>query len=210
MATTNMNRIPVNVDHSNFSASSSSEQKKFSEEYRSSAGAGAPSTAYDMRNMQDETERIRNRMREFEEHCRRVREQAFARSQMPPPPPPPLFNDINNNNNNEFGFDQRVPLSSFDSSKIPPLTSSMHRSFIEDTPNGGKKYRLEFDIGDFNQNELNISTNGKTLIVKGDRELKAGSATETKTFNRELTLPDYVDINSMNAFLLGNIFFTLY
>jgi HSP20 family molecular chaperone IbpA len=41
-------------------------------------------------------------------------------------------------------------------------------------------------------------------VVKGDRQLKAGSATETKTFNRELTLPDYVDINKMSASLLDN------
>lgn len=39
-------------------------------------------------------------------------------------------------------------------------------------------------------------------IQKGDREVKAGSSTETKTFNRELTVPDYVDLEKMNAFLL--------
>lgn len=68
---------------------------------------------------------------------------------------------------------------------------------------GGKKYKIEFEIGDFKQNELQISTHGSsTLVVKGDRELKAGHATETKTFNREITLPEYVDVSKMNAYLL--------
>lgn len=165
----------------------------------SGGGGSGADNRYNMRNINDETERIRERMREFEEHCRRVREQAFANR-----PPPihtgttssPLFSD----------FDQRVPSSSFDSPSGAPrfIGSSMHRSSIEDLPDGSKKYRIEFDIGDFEQNELYIGTNGRTLVVKGDRELKAGSATETKTFNRELTLPDYVDVERMNAFLINN------
>lgn len=31
--------------------------------------------------------------------------------------------------------------------------------------------------------------------------MKSGATTETKTFNRELTVPDYVDLEKMNAFL---------
>lgn len=39
-------------------------------------------------------------------------------------------------------------------------------------------------------------------MLKGDREVKAGSSTETKTFNRELTVPEYVDLEKMTAFLM--------
>lgn len=206
-------------------------QQKFSSssEYRSSsssssklnnpAGAAAnnniksESTTYNMRNMNDETDRIRERMREFEEHCRRVREQAFANR--PTTTTSTTTNSGVGGSGGGFftdfggatsGFDQRVPSSSFvdGSPGGSRFSSSMHRSSIEDMPDGNKKYRIEFDIGDFYQNELNIATNGKTLVVRGEREQKVGSATETKTFNRELTLPDYVDVDRMSAFLLNN------
>jgi HSP20 family molecular chaperone IbpA len=85
-----------------------------------------------------------------------------------------------------------------------PFTSSLHKSYIEDDNAGGKRYKIEFEIGDFTQNEINLSTRNNSLIVKGDREYKAGSATETKTFNRELTVPDYVDMEKMNAHLIEN------
>lgn len=208
----NMNRIPVNVDM-NAESGSSQQQQKFnsSSEFRSSSSSNmnkaSSENTYNMRTMNDETERIRERMREFEEHCRRVREQAFANR------PLSTSNMVGGASGGTSGgsffndFDQRVPSSStaggFEGGSR--LGSSMHRSSIEDLPDGSKKYRIEFDIGDFNQNELYIGTNGKTLVVKGDRELKAGSATETKTFNREMTLPDYVDVNRMNAFLLNNV-----
>ena len=86
----------------------------------------------------------------------------------------------------------------------PTFTSSMHKAYLDDLNDGSgaKVYKIEFEIGDFNQNELLITTHNRTLCVKGDRELKAGSATETKTFNRELTLPDYVDLTKMSAYLL--------
>lgn len=213
-----MNRIPVNVNHNNNETAGESSQQKFasSSEYRSSSANNSSSqqrseNTYNMRNMNDETERIRSRMREFEEHCKRVREQAFANrggvgtTTTTTTTGSPFFHQHDFNNNN-IG-DQRVPSANFDTSpsKLGSLGSSMHRSSIEDNADGTKKYRIEFDIGDFDQNELYIGTNGKSLVVKGDRELKAGSATETKTFNRELTLPDYVDINRMSAFLLNNV-----
>ncbi len=42
-----------------------------------------------------------------------------------------------------------------------------------------------------------------SFLKLGDREVKSGATTETKTFNRELTVPDYVDLEKMNAFLLN-------
>lgn len=39
------------------------------------------------------------------------------------------------------------------------------------------------------------------LIVKGDRQIKVGNATESKQFNRELTLPDFVDVKSLQSYL---------
>ena len=39
------------------------------------------------------------------------------------------------------------------------------------------------------------------LVVKGDRQVKVGHATESKQFNRELTLPDFVDGKSLQSYL---------
>lgn len=201
MTTTSTSRIPLQVNHDDLNNNNSFTST--TREYRtSSSSKGGGENAYDMRSMGDETDRIKNRMKEFEERCKRWREDFFART----------------HNMNEQ-LDQRVPLGENQyttyttSTAAPPhpppppqapFSSSMHKSYLEDTEDGGKKYKIEFDIGDFKQNELFLTTNGKNLIVKGDRELKAGTATETKTFNRELTLPDYVDTNKMNAYLLDN------
>lgn len=178
--TSTSNRIPLEVMHGNHGSG-------YTNTYRSTSSNGA----YDMKNMGDETDRIKQRMKEFEDRCKRWREDFFVKQQHGMPEAPPSFSDMNNNTS-------VMPCST----TSIPFTSTLHKSYIEDTENGGKKYKIEFDIGDFKQNELQISTNGKSLIVKGDREVKAGSSTETKTFNRELSVPDYVDLERMNAFLV--------
>ncbi len=49
--------------------------------------------------------------------------------------------------------------------------------------------------------KLQVRTEGRQLIVKGDRELVAGTASESKQFNREITLPDFVEPTSVTSFL---------
>lgn len=160
---------------------------------QSHGSANQPDATFDMRNMGDETDRIKIRMKEFEERCKRWREDFFTRS-----------NQTGSLHHADHRASQNVDLNNnLAVSSSPPFASTLHRSTVEDTETG-KKYKIEFDIGDFKQNELQISTNNRTLVVKGDREVKAGSATETKTFNRELTVPDYVDMDKMNAFLMDN------
>ena len=39
------------------------------------------------------------------------------------------------------------------------------------------------------------------LVVKGDRQVKVGNATESKQFNRELTIPEFVDIKTLQSYL---------
>jgi HSP20 family molecular chaperone IbpA len=55
--------------------------------------------------------------------------------------------------------------------------------------------------GEFRPEELNVKVEGRMLIVKGDRQIKAGNATESKQFNRELTLPEFVDANTIQSYL---------
>jgi len=194
-ASTAPNRIPLHVIHGN-----EGNEENY---YRSSPGQPG---VYDMRNMGDETDRIKIRMKEFEDRCKRWREDFFIKqgqtsSQSNFDAASPPFNDINNNNSHNL-TSSKTTSTSFGNTSAPQFASSLHRSSIEDTEHGGKKYKIEFDIGDFKQNELQISTQAKSLVIKGDREVKAGSSTETKTFNRELTVPEYVDMDKMNAFLL--------
>ena len=229
MSTLSSNRRPLHVNHEAPIPPGSSSYSTYRTSTTKSSGAdggggggGEYHSAYDMRNVNDETERIKNRMKEFEDRCKKWREDFFSRSQT-----------INNNDMHQRHqqqqsstssmFDQRVPfqdstsnfhhnaspltadpIATTTTTTPPSFTSTMHKSFLEDLTDGsgGKVYKIEFEIGDFNQNELFISTTNRMLSVKGDRELKAGSATETKTFNREITLPDYVDLNNMKAYLL--------
>lgn len=211
MSTLNSNRIPLHVNHDGSNTSNYTTYRTSTKASSSGVGGGNgdtnefQSTAYNMSNMNDETDRIKNRMKEFEDRCKKWRQDFFTRSQSV---------------NTSSVFDQRIPFHESTNEQPcsqhhsplrtnhPPssFTSTMHKSYLEDLQDGsaGKIYKVEFEIGDFNQNELLITTNNRTLCVKGDRELKAGSATETKTFNREITLPEYVDLNKMNAYLMEN------
>ncbi len=56
-------------------------------------------------------------------------------------------------------------------------------------------------LGEFRPEELNVKIDGRMLIVKGDRQVKVGNATESKQFNRELTLPEFVDIKTLQSYL---------
>jgi len=58
-----------------------------------------------------------------------------------------------------------------------------------------------FCKGEFRPDELNVKVEGRMLIVKGDRQIKVGNATESKQFNRELTLPEFVDIQNLQSYL---------
>lgn len=94
------------------------------------------------------------------------------------------------------------------------------RAFIEEDNDGRKKYKIQFDIGkerlegnqlaltlfsfisgEFRPEELNVKIDGRMLIVKGDRQVKVGNATESKQFNRELTLPEFVDVKTLQSYL---------
>lgn len=187
---TSTQRIPLHVIHGN------DNENEYST-YKTHTNNGS----YDMRNMSDETDRIKIRMKEFEDRCKRWREDFFSKQNGAPNSDfSHQFTDINNNPSSVSNatYSSNMPTGS----SSAPFASTLHKSYIEDNDNGGKTYKIEFDLGDFKQNELQISTTGKTLIIKGDREVKAGSSTETKTFNRELTVPEYVDLEKMNAFLM--------
>ena len=105
MSTLNSNRIPLHVSHDSTPAGTSSYTTYRTTTTKSGGGidgegeGGEFHSAYDMRNMNDETERIKSRMREFEDRCRKWREDFFTRTQS---------NDIQHGSTTSM-FDQRVP-----------------------------------------------------------------------------------------------------
>ena len=152
---TSTQRIPLHVIHSNDG------EKEYSS-HKTSTNNGT----YDMRNMSDETDRIKIRMKEFEERCKRWREDFFSKQNSPQNTEhmPSQFTDINNNPSSISNATYNsIPTGS----SSVPFASTLHKSYVEDTANGEKRYKIEFDLGDFKQNELLISTTGKTLIIKG-------------------------------------------
>lgn len=164
--TSTSSRIPLDVIHGNQDSNSRYSTYKST---TSNGTAGGSASAFDMAPINDETDRIKQRMKEFEDRCTRWREDFFTKERQQPfmADPPPSFSDLNNNNKHcSTAMSHHMPCAASGASSIP-FTSTLHKSYIEDTADGGKKYKIEFDIGDFNQNELQISTNGKALTVKG-------------------------------------------
>ena len=58
--------------------------------------------------------------------------------------------------------------------------------------------------GEFRPEELNVKVEGRMLVVKGDRQIRVGNATESKQFNRELTIPEFVDAKNLQSYLTDN------
>jgi HSP20 family molecular chaperone IbpA len=174
-------------------------------------------------------DKMNQRMQEFEEESRKWREQFLSSSSMntttntPQPPQSSHLSDHHSRPRMFVNFPDFPEFSSFNapssltsrstanpssSSFFPsPLMSSQasHKSFIEEDDHGHKKYKMTFEIGDFKPQEIQVKTEGRQLVVKGDREYKAGSAVESKQFNREITLPDFIEPTSVISFLSDGV-----
>lgn len=172
-------------------------------------------------------DKMNQRMQEFEEESRKWREQFLSASSLNSPHQSnslldhrprmfvnfPEFPDINSsfasplsrlsNNNNSSNSLANPSSSSFFPSPLHAQTT--HKSFVEEDDHGNKKYKMQFEIGDFKPVEIQVKTEGRQLIVKGDREFKAGSAVESKQFNREITLPDFIEPTSVVSFLSDGV-----
>ena len=142
------NRISLPVAHG---ADAHGEYNVYRSTTKQSLGnQSQPDATYDMRNMGDETDRIKIRMKEFEERCKRWREDFFIRS-----------NQTGSLHHADHRTSQNIDLNNnLAVSSSPPFASTLHRSTVEDTETG-KKYKIEFDIGDFKGFLLRNGTYGK-------------------------------------------------
>jgi len=158
-------------------------------------------------------DRMSARMRDFEEECRRWREKFFKEPGEFPGPSSLVqskprmrvdFPDFP-----EFGSIDWPTFRGSPSTFGATSSGATHQSFIEEDKDGRKKYKIQFDIGEFRPEELNVKVEGRTLIVKGVRQVKVGRATESKQFNRELTLPEFVDVSTLQSYLADNGLLTM-
>lgn len=105
----------------------------------------------------------------------------------------------------------KMKLNDFSSDKFSQMTRQHHTSsqktnfYYQDQPDGSKKYILEMDIGDFKADEIEVSVNGNSLVVRGSNEIKEGSLTSKNSFKHETNLPDHLDFkNSKSSFTNKN------
>lgn len=106
----------------------------------------------------DLREKMNQRMREFEEESRKWRDQFLSGSSslIDSPNRPRMFF-----NYPEFPeLAPRMGAPAFGSAfpaPLAPFAQSSHKSFMEEDDLGNKKYKIQFDIGDFKPNEIQVS-----------------------------------------------------
>lgn len=108
----------------------------------------------------------------------------------------------------EFSSRRKVRYGGGDStppSKYPLTSSSVnaslspHKSFYGRDSDGTEAYLIEFNIGDFNFDEISIRTEGRRLIVQGKSRVDRGKEELSREFTRDFTLPSNVDQYSIKA-----------
>lgn len=78
---------------------------------------------------------------------------------------------------------------------------SAHKCYYSKTENDTEVYIIEFNIGGFKFDELNIRTEGQKLFVQGQSVISANSDELSRDFSREFKLPNDVEPNTIKAHL---------
>lgn len=108
----------------------------------------------------------------------------------------------------EFSSRRKVRYGGGDASSVKgyPLTSSSvnaslspHKATYGRDADGSEAYFIEFNIGDFNFDEVSIRTEGRRLIVQGKSKHESGKEELSREFTRDFTLPNNVDQYTIKA-----------
>jgi HSP20 family molecular chaperone IbpA len=90
------------------------------------------------------------------------------------------------------------PLKSYSLSSSTAL--SPHKTFFAEDISGNTAYFIEFNIGEFQFDEITIRTEGQRLIVQGKSKVNDKGGDElSRDFKRDFTLPSNVDPYSIKA-----------
>lgn len=106
----------------------------------------------------------------------------------------PSQSSVNERNISDSGLRKQAsfsPQNSTSEASDSSSVASMDRS---------TKYKVEVDIEDFKPEELTVKTIDKKLVVNAMREERIGTRSSTKELNRQLTLPDTIDPQTVKAF----------
>nr|CDJ87947.1 Heat shock protein Hsp20 domain containing protein [Haemonchus contortus] len=65
----------------------------------------------------------------------------------------------------------------------------------------GSKLAISMDVSKFKPDELKVNIDGRTLTVEGKQEVKEGSSYAARSFLRQWTVPEDVDIEQIRSAL---------
>ncbi|XGW23723.1 hypothetical protein V3C99_005719, partial [Haemonchus contortus] len=65
----------------------------------------------------------------------------------------------------------------------------------------GSKLAISLDVSKFKPEELKVNLDGRTLTVEGRQEVKEGSSYTSRSFLRQWTVPEGVDVEQIRSIL---------
>ncbi|VDO55144.1 unnamed protein product [Haemonchus placei] len=68
----------------------------------------------------------------------------------------------------------------------------------------GSKLAISLDVSKFKPDELKVNVDGRTLTVEGKQEVKEGSSYTSRSFLRQWTVPEGVDVEQIRSTLTEN------
>lgn len=131
----------------------------------------------------------------------------------PPPPPPPDFYPIRERSSGNFETEMRrmndemnrmmsnmnrmMPMSNVDDWR---LTENFKMDNpIQTSPDGARKFHLEFDMRQFKPEEIQVRTAGNTLSVYAKHEEKDSGKSVFREYNRSYLIPKDVQPDRLSS-----------
>ncbi|VDO87437.1 unnamed protein product [Haemonchus placei] len=78
------------------------------------------------------------------------------------------------------------------------------KSLMGQVSDDGSKLAISLDVSKFKPDELKVNIDGRTLTVEGKQEVKEGSSYTARSFLRQWTVPEGVDVEQIRSTLSEN------
>ncbi|PIO69831.1 Hsp20/alpha crystallin family protein [Teladorsagia circumcincta] len=75
---------------------------------------------------------------------------------------------------------------------------------LEKVTDDGSKLAISLDVSKFKPDELKVNLDGRTLTIEGKQEVTEGHNYTSRTFLRQWTLPENVDVEHIRSSLTEN------
>uniref|UniRef100_A0A7I4XTE2 SHSP domain-containing protein n=1 Tax=Haemonchus contortus TaxID=6289 RepID=A0A7I4XTE2_HAECO len=83
----------------------------------------------------------------------------------------------------------------------PTRKRSWKKSLMGQVSDDGSKLAISLDVSKFKPDELKVNLDGRTLTVEGKQEVKEGSSYTSRSFLRQWTVPEGVDVEQIRSSL---------